>query len=209
MLNQHHFSYENSDIALNCGVMLRECIRHEALASFILNHPCFYDFFGYVELSTFDIASDAFASFKVCKEFLIITLSVLYWSWIPTTKSVLFTWSVKSLWATLVLNWKKLAGSYGFFLVICNFSKSVCVTKNYVKLCQWIMPSKCLYAKCEVMRRWEINYYVRDILIWCNYRRAIGLVSVVLVNKMSVTAYAVTLPTLCMWDPRAIPFYVL
>lgn len=45
--------------------MLRECIRHELLAKFILNHEDFYDFFEYVELSTFDIASDAFASFKV------------------------------------------------------------------------------------------------------------------------------------------------
>ncbi|CAB3984734.1 calcium-binding 39 [Paramuricea clavata] len=56
--------YENPDIALNCGVMLRECVRHESLANFILNDKCFYDFFVYVELSTFDIASDAFSSFK-------------------------------------------------------------------------------------------------------------------------------------------------
>ncbi|XP_028412712.1 calcium-binding protein 39-like [Dendronephthya gigantea] len=56
--------YNNPDIALNCGVMLRECIRYELLAKYILTHEDFYDFFEYVELSTFDIASDAFASFK-------------------------------------------------------------------------------------------------------------------------------------------------
>lgn len=70
--------YETSEIALNCGVMLRECIRHELLAKEILNHELFYNFFGYVELSTFDIASDAFSTFKelltrhkiICAEFL-------------------------------------------------------------------------------------------------------------------------------------------
>lgn len=70
--------YENSDIALNCGVMLRECVRYESLAKYILDSPDFNDFFNYVELSTFDIASDAFASFKelltrhkmICAEFL-------------------------------------------------------------------------------------------------------------------------------------------
>uniref|UniRef100_A0A8C5MVW5 Calcium binding protein 39 n=1 Tax=Leptobrachium leishanense TaxID=445787 RepID=A0A8C5MVW5_9ANUR len=56
--------YESSEIALNCGIMLRECIRHEPLAKIILWSEQFYDFFRYVEMSTFDIASDAFATFK-------------------------------------------------------------------------------------------------------------------------------------------------
>nr|XP_054599432.1 calcium-binding protein 39 [Nothobranchius furzeri] len=56
--------YESSDIALNCGIMLRECIRHEPLAKITLSSEQFYDFFRYVEMSTFDIASDAFATFK-------------------------------------------------------------------------------------------------------------------------------------------------
>lgn len=43
---------------------MRECIRHEALAKIILYSSKFYQFFEYVEMSTFDIASDAFASFK-------------------------------------------------------------------------------------------------------------------------------------------------
>jgi len=56
--------YENQEIALNCGNMLRECCRHEALAKIMLNSPDFYNFFNYVEVSTFDIASDAFSTFK-------------------------------------------------------------------------------------------------------------------------------------------------
>jgi len=45
--------------------MLRECIRYEALTKILLYSDNFYDFFKYVEVSTFDIASDAFATFKV------------------------------------------------------------------------------------------------------------------------------------------------
>uniref|UniRef100_A0A8C0S517 Calcium binding protein 39 like n=1 Tax=Canis lupus familiaris TaxID=9615 RepID=A0A8C0S517_CANLF len=56
--------YEAPQIALRCGIMLRECIRHEPLAKIILFSSQFRDFFKYVELSTFDIASDAFATFK-------------------------------------------------------------------------------------------------------------------------------------------------
>lgn len=58
------FRYEHPEIALNCGLILRECIRHEALAKILLYSNKFYQFFDYVEMSTFDIASDAFASFK-------------------------------------------------------------------------------------------------------------------------------------------------
>ena len=57
--------YEQQEVALNCGAMLRECIRYEALTKILLNAENFYDFFKYVEVSTFDIASDAFATFKV------------------------------------------------------------------------------------------------------------------------------------------------
>uniref|UniRef100_A0A8C7CTZ5 Calcium binding protein 39, like 1 n=3 Tax=Oncorhynchus TaxID=8016 RepID=A0A8C7CTZ5_ONCKI len=56
--------YESAEVALNCGVMLRESLRHEPLARTILFSEDFYCFFRYVEFSTFDIASDAFASFK-------------------------------------------------------------------------------------------------------------------------------------------------
>ncbi|KAE8278276.1 Calcium-binding protein 39 MO25alpha Protein Mo25 [Larimichthys crocea] len=56
--------YETPQVALNCGIMLRECIRHEPLAKIVLHSEHFNSFFNYVEMSTFDIASDAFATFK-------------------------------------------------------------------------------------------------------------------------------------------------
>lgn len=54
-------------MALNCGMILRECIRHESLTKIILytgQSTCFYKFFTYLDLPTFDIASDAFATYK-------------------------------------------------------------------------------------------------------------------------------------------------
>lgn len=59
------YSYEHQEIALNCGTMLRECARYEALAKIMLHSDEFFNFFRYVEVSTFDIASDAFSTFKV------------------------------------------------------------------------------------------------------------------------------------------------
>lgn len=56
--------YENPEVALNSGMILRECIRYEPLASKIINSPDFFKLFEYVELSTFDVASDAFSTFK-------------------------------------------------------------------------------------------------------------------------------------------------
>jgi calcium binding protein 39 len=47
-------------------MILREIVRHETLAKLILESTRFWDFFNYVELSTFDVASDAFATFKDC-----------------------------------------------------------------------------------------------------------------------------------------------
>jgi calcium binding protein 39 len=57
--------YSEPEIALNCGSILREVIRHEALNDLLLNSPLFEAFFEYVQLSTFDVASDAFATFKL------------------------------------------------------------------------------------------------------------------------------------------------
>lgn len=66
-------------MALNCGMMLRECLRHEPLAQMVLLSEDFYSFFRYVEFSTFDIASDAFASFKVhCYIFFLFPESLYY-----------------------------------------------------------------------------------------------------------------------------------
>lgn len=56
--------YEKHDIALNCGSMLRECARYEALVKIMMASEDFYNFFKYVEVDTFDIASDAFSTFK-------------------------------------------------------------------------------------------------------------------------------------------------
>lgn len=57
--------YDRHDLALNYGLMLRECLRHESLAQLCLESNEFYTLFDYVQLPTFDIASDAFASLKV------------------------------------------------------------------------------------------------------------------------------------------------
>jgi len=57
--------------------MLRECVRHEPLAKIVLAND-FYKLFTYVDRANFDVASDAFATFKdlstkhktLCAEFL-------------------------------------------------------------------------------------------------------------------------------------------
>ncbi|KAI7742553.1 hypothetical protein M8C21_033150 [Ambrosia artemisiifolia] len=56
--------YDNKEIALNCGNMLRECIKFPILAKYMLESPSFELFFKYVELANFDVASDAFSTFK-------------------------------------------------------------------------------------------------------------------------------------------------
>ena len=58
--------YNNNEIALNCGAILKECLRHEQLAKLMLESGLFWKFFDLVELDTFDIASDAFSTFKDC-----------------------------------------------------------------------------------------------------------------------------------------------
>ncbi|PXF41818.1 Calcium-binding protein 39-like [Gracilariopsis chorda] len=58
--------YDDGDIALNCGAILRECIRHEALAKLMLDSGLLWRFFALVEVSDFDVASDAFTTFKEC-----------------------------------------------------------------------------------------------------------------------------------------------
>jgi len=56
--------YENKDTALNCGSMLRECAKYPTLSKYLLESASFELFFKYVELPNFDIASDAFMTFK-------------------------------------------------------------------------------------------------------------------------------------------------
>ncbi|XP_035902984.1 protein Mo25-like [Anopheles stephensi] len=56
--------YEHREIALHCGKMLRECARHKPLVQIMLHTEEFYNFFRYVQAYTFDVASDAFYTFK-------------------------------------------------------------------------------------------------------------------------------------------------
>ncbi|XP_027150848.1 calcium-binding protein 39 isoform X3 [Coffea eugenioides] len=56
--------YDNKEIALHCGSMLRECIKRPSLAKYILGSPSFELFFKFVELPNFDVSSDAFSTFK-------------------------------------------------------------------------------------------------------------------------------------------------
>ncbi|KAL0478867.1 calcium binding protein [Acrasis kona] len=57
--------YERTEIALLCGSMLRESLKHELLAKDMLNNTeQLYKIFNYVDLSHFEVASDAFATFK-------------------------------------------------------------------------------------------------------------------------------------------------
>ncbi|XP_024401646.1 putative MO25-like protein At5g47540 [Physcomitrium patens] len=57
--------YDKPDMALHYGTMLRECIRHQSIARYVLDsqqHLC--KFFQYIELPNFEVASDAVVTFK-------------------------------------------------------------------------------------------------------------------------------------------------
>ncbi|CAL5345530.1 unnamed protein product [Camellia sinensis] len=56
--------YENTDMALHYGTMLRECIRHQSVARYVLESENVKKFFDYIQLPNFDIAADASATFK-------------------------------------------------------------------------------------------------------------------------------------------------
>lgn len=56
--------YNDPEIALNCGSILRDCIRLESIAKMVLEGPEFNKFFTYVEVANFEVASDAFTTFK-------------------------------------------------------------------------------------------------------------------------------------------------
>eukprot|EP00612_Vaucheria_litorea_P002089 CAMPEP_0171456462 /NCGR_PEP_ID=MMETSP0945-20130129/2935_1 /TAXON_ID=109269 /ORGANISM="Vaucheria litorea, Strain CCMP2940" /LENGTH=346 /DNA_ID=CAMNT_0011981883 /DNA_START=89 /DNA_END=1129 /DNA_ORIENTATION=+ len=58
-------AYENPEIAILCGSMLRECVRYESLARMVLYDDRLWKFFDdYVHLPNFAVASDAFATLK-------------------------------------------------------------------------------------------------------------------------------------------------
>eukprot|EP00048_Salpingoeca_helianthica_P022516 m.18704 g.18704 ORF g.18704 m.18704 type:complete len:327 (+) comp7425_c0_seq1:71-1051(+) len=56
--------YENPDIALSTGQLLRECIKKDPLAKILLAKPEFFSLFKAVQVSSFDMAVDAFSTFK-------------------------------------------------------------------------------------------------------------------------------------------------
>jgi calcium binding protein 39 len=57
--------YMNPYSALSCGSMVRECVRHDSLASAILYSDDIWAFFEvYVHLPNFEVASDAFNSLR-------------------------------------------------------------------------------------------------------------------------------------------------
>lgn len=58
--------YKDNEIALNCGTMLRECIKHEDLHLYILSNREIVEpyFTTYLHDANFDIASDAFSTVK-------------------------------------------------------------------------------------------------------------------------------------------------
>ncbi|GAB2230020.1 hypothetical protein Droror1_Dr00014276 [Drosera rotundifolia] len=55
--------YDNSDIALHYSSMLRDCIRHQSIAKYVLeNH--LRKFFDYIQFPNFEVSSDAAVTFK-------------------------------------------------------------------------------------------------------------------------------------------------
>ncbi|KAI6704650.1 hypothetical protein NL676_007612 [Syzygium grande] len=56
--------YQNTEMALHYGAMLRECIRHQVVAKYVLESQHMKKFFDYIQLPNFDIAADAAATFK-------------------------------------------------------------------------------------------------------------------------------------------------
>lgn len=60
------YKYSRSDITLNCGRILRDCIQHECLARIALNSDLFNKFFIYInQTTTFDIVMDMFLTFRL------------------------------------------------------------------------------------------------------------------------------------------------
>ncbi|RLM98470.1 hypothetical protein C2845_PM06G26750 [Panicum miliaceum] len=56
--------YENMEIAIHYSTILRDCIRHQVAARYVLDSEHMKKFFDYIQLPDFNIASDAFRTFK-------------------------------------------------------------------------------------------------------------------------------------------------
>lgn len=57
--------YENKEIAIHYSSMLRDCIRHQVAARYVLYSQHMQKFFDYIQFPDFNLASDAFKTFKV------------------------------------------------------------------------------------------------------------------------------------------------
>ncbi|KAF9688244.1 hypothetical protein SADUNF_Sadunf02G0177000 [Salix dunnii] len=57
--------YKDGEIAITHGAILRECIRHQIVARYVLETEHLKKFFTCIQIPNFDIASDAQATFKV------------------------------------------------------------------------------------------------------------------------------------------------
>lgn len=55
---------ELSDVSLNMGLMFREAIKYESLASWALSDSLFWKYFSYVNIDSFEISTDAFTSLR-------------------------------------------------------------------------------------------------------------------------------------------------
>ncbi|KAL0399157.1 UNVERIFIED_CONTAM: putative MO25-like protein [Sesamum radiatum] len=64
IMDQLITGYEDPVVALHYGGMLRECIRHQVVARYVLKPEHVKKFFDYIQLPNFDVASDAAATFK-------------------------------------------------------------------------------------------------------------------------------------------------
>ena len=56
--------YDKPERTLHYGLMIRECLKFEFLTEIVLNLSEFEKIFDYIQLPTFDVSSDAFATFK-------------------------------------------------------------------------------------------------------------------------------------------------
>lgn len=65
LLNALTEGYSKNEIALSCGSIFRELLRHEELCSIMLYSKLFNKFFDLLHLPIFDVSSDAFGTLKL------------------------------------------------------------------------------------------------------------------------------------------------
>jgi calcium binding protein 39 len=64
VITQTVAGYKDNNVWQHCGILLRETVRYEPLTKLMLQPEIFNEFFVLVELPKFDIAIDAFSTFK-------------------------------------------------------------------------------------------------------------------------------------------------